>query len=76
MNDLPKNDVLKNLKQQFLNGNLVEYDHKYEKTVASWEKSRAAGADAHLRIICRARHIHRMLRRRHTLRRRKNIGPP
>lgn len=47
MNDLPKNDVLKNLKQQFLNGNLVEYDHKYEKTVASWEKSRAAGADAH-----------------------------
>lgn len=60
MNDLPKNDVLKNLKQQFLNGNLVEYDHKYEKTVASWEKSRAAGADAHavrLGEDCRDLHV-------------------
>lgn len=60
MNDLPKNDVLKNLKQQFLNGNLVEYDHKYDKTVASWEKSRADGADAHavrLGEDCRDLHV-------------------
>ena len=31
MNDLPKNDVLKNLKQQFLNGNLVEYTISMKK---------------------------------------------
>ena len=45
MNELPRNDVLKILKQQFLSGNLKEYDHKYDKTVAAWEKSRAAGAE-------------------------------
>ena len=37
MNELPRNDVLKILKQQFLSGNLKEYDHKYDKTVAGNE---------------------------------------
>lgn len=60
MNELPRNDVLKILKQQFLSGNLKEYDHKYDKTVAAWEKSRAAGAEAHtvrLSDDCRDLHV-------------------
>ena len=56
MNELPRNDVLKILKQQFLSGNLKEYDHKYDKTVAAWEKARAAGAEAMSRRIWQCRH--------------------
>ena len=44
MEKLPKNEILKQLKQQFINGTLGEYDPKYKKNVAAWEKSRQAGA--------------------------------
>ena len=60
MNKLPKNDVLKQLKQQFFDGTLGEYDHKYDKTVAAWEKSRDSGAKAHIMRLgedCRDLHV-------------------
>ena len=60
MNKLPKNDVLKQLKQQFFDGTLGEYDRKYEKTVAAWEKSRDSGAQAHIVRLgddCRDLHV-------------------
>lgn len=60
MNKLPKNDVLKQLKQQFLAGTLGEYDHKYEKTIAAWEKSRDSGAQTHIMRLgddCRDLHV-------------------
>ena len=49
MEKLPKNEILKQLKQQFINGTLGEYDPKYEKNVAAWEKSRQPGLS---RISC------------------------
>lgn len=60
MNKLPKNDVLKQLKQQFFDRTLGEYDRKYEKTVAAWEKSRDSGAQAHIVRLgddCRDLHV-------------------
>ena len=60
MEKLPKNEILKQLKQQFINGTLGEYDPKYEKNVAAWEKSRQAGAEPHklrLNDDCRDLHV-------------------
>lgn len=60
MEKLPKNEILKQLKQQFINGTLGEYDPKYKKNVAAWEKSRQAGAEPHklrLNDDCRDLHV-------------------
>ncbi len=60
MNKLPKNDILKQLKQQFLNDMLDEYDSKYEKNIAAWKESQTAGAQAHIMRLgddCRDLHV-------------------
>ena len=60
MDKLPKNEVLKQLKQSFLDGTLGEYDSKYEKNIAAWKKSREQGAQVHIMRLgdsCRDLHV-------------------
>lgn len=60
MDKLPKNDILRQLKQGFLDGTLGEYDSVYDRNIAAWRKSREQGAQAHIMRLgenCRDLHV-------------------